>query len=112
MAVPFECDLCHYRNLRKRDPDLSDHQDVYLLTAIRRANLDACWARAAKTVKDNLSRHVRDYNDAVKVFGLRGENFLPQMGWPVLEDRVGMSLAVQALHVAQGGQGSTIQPSN
>jgi hypothetical protein len=111
MAVPFECDLCHYWNLKKRDPDLNFAQDVYLLTAIRRANLDACWARAAKTVKDNLSRHVRDYNDAVNVFGFRGENFLPRMGWPVLEDRVGMALAVQALHVSRrpGKYDTTIQ---
>jgi hypothetical protein len=105
MAVPFECDLCHFRNLKKKDPNLSDFQDIYLLTAIRRANLDACWARATKTVKDNLSRHVRDYNDAVTVFGFRGENFLPQMGWPVLEDRVGIC-------TSPGDLASTIPPSS
>jgi hypothetical protein len=100
MAVPFECDLCHYQNLRKRDPVPTDPRDVYLLIAIHRANLDAFWARAANTVKDNFSRHARDYEDTVKAFGLPGEDFLPQMGWSVLEDRVGMALAVQALHVS------------
>jgi hypothetical protein len=66
MAVPFECDLCHYRNLRKRDPVLTDPRDVYLLTAIRRANLDAFWARAANTVKDNFSWYAQDYKDTGK----------------------------------------------
>jgi len=100
MAVPFECDLCHYRNLRKRDPDLSDHRDVYLLTCIRRAVLDACWARRPKTVSSNLARHIRDY-DTVRTFGLRGEDCLPKLGWPVLQDRVGMALAVQAVHISR-----------
>jgi hypothetical protein len=76
MAIPFECDLCHYRNLRKQDPSLTDPQDVYLLTAIRRANLDAFWARASSTtVKNNFSQHARDYDDTIKAFGLRGEDF-------------------------------------
>jgi hypothetical protein len=100
MAVPFECDLCHYRNLRKRDPDLTDHRDVYLLTCIRRAVLDACWARRPGTVSSNLARHIRDY-DTVRTFGLRGEDFLPKLGWPVLQDRVGMALAVQAVHISR-----------
>lgn len=111
MATPFKCDLCHYRNLRKRDPDLRDPQDVYLLTAIRRANLDAFWARALSTVKDNFSRHARDYVDTIQAFGLRGKDFLPQMGWPILEDRVGMAIAVQALHMSlrPGKHAETIQ---
>ena len=84
-----------------RDLVPTDPRDImYLLTAIHRANLDAFWTRAANTIKDNFSRHARDYEDTVKTFGLQGEDFLPQMGWPVLEDRVGMALAVQAMHVS------------
>jgi hypothetical protein len=82
---------------------------MYLLTAIHRANLDAFWTRAANTIKDNFSRHARDYEDTVKTFGLQGEDFLPQMGWPILEDTVGMALAVQALR--PGKHADTIQYS-
>jgi hypothetical protein len=97
MAVPFECDLCHYRNLQKRDPVPTDPRDVYLLIAICRVNLDAFWDRAANTVKDIFSQHAQNYEDTVKACGLPGEDFLPQMGWPVFEDRVGMALRLSRL---------------
>jgi hypothetical protein len=35
MGVPFECDLCHFRNVKKRDPILSDPEDGYTLLCIR-----------------------------------------------------------------------------
>lgn len=100
MSVPFECDLCHYRNIRKTDPRWDSPQDWNLLTAIRRANIDACWARASSTVKANLRRSVKDYNETRGAYGLRGEEFLPQLGCPHLEDRVGMVVAVQTLNAS------------
>ena len=50
MGVPFACDLCHFRNLNKRSPDLNDRKDVRTLWAICRASLDALWAREPSTV--------------------------------------------------------------
>ena len=100
MGIPFECDLCHYRNIRKRDPDLGNFRDTYFLMVIRRANLDACWARASSTVAANWSRCARDYYETVRDMGLSGEEFLPQLGWPLLEDRVGMRVAVQTLNAS------------
>ena len=44
LMIPFKCELCHYRNLKKMDP-VGDKEDVTLLRAIRRANLDAFWSR-------------------------------------------------------------------
>jgi hypothetical protein len=45
----FQCDLCHFRNIQKRDPD-SSLQDALMLRCIRRANLDSFWARETATV--------------------------------------------------------------
>ena len=44
LMIPFQCELCHYRNLIKMNL-VRDKEDVTLLRAIRRANLDAFWSR-------------------------------------------------------------------
>ena len=100
MGVPFECDLCHYRNIRKKDPDLGNSRDTFLLMVIRRANLDACWARATSTVLANWNRSAKDYYETVRDMGMSGDEFLPELGWPYLEDRVGMRVAVQTLNAS------------
>ncbi len=41
LVKPFQCDLCHFRNLFGRDPVINLGQDVRVLKFIRRANLDA-----------------------------------------------------------------------
>jgi|SaaInl85LU_5_DNA_1037374.scaffolds.fasta_scaffold15347_4 hypothetical protein len=63
LMTTFECDLCHFRNLNKRDPDYTSGKDRLTMTAIRRANLDAFWARESSTVKGNLDRVIADYRD-------------------------------------------------
>ena len=40
LLSPFQCDLCWFRNLLKRDPVEGKLQDTNLLAYIRRANLD------------------------------------------------------------------------
>lgn len=98
MGVPFECELCHFRNLRRRDPTPRNRKDEYLLMVMRRANLDACWGRATRTVIANWNRGVRDYVDTRSMTGLDGHEFLPRLGWPIVEDRVvGMGVAVNTL---------------
>ena len=47
--MPFQFDLCHFRNLKQRDPGHSD-LDIRSVVAIRRAYLDAFWARESETV--------------------------------------------------------------
>lgn len=76
-------------------------RDEYTLTCIRRANLDAMWARATSTVRANLSRIKLDYGIAVGVFAIADP--LPNLGWPRLEDRVGMGIAIMTLQ-------SSLQP--
>jgi hypothetical protein len=55
LVCPVQYDLCHFRNIKKRDPFSSDLRDLKLLCGIRRANLDAFWARRPGTVKSNLT---------------------------------------------------------
>jgi hypothetical protein len=38
---PFQCDLCHFRNIKGYNPGQDLVKDKDLLVAIRRANLDA-----------------------------------------------------------------------
>ena len=49
MGVPFECDLCSFRNVVGWDPDESNQKDEFTLTAIWRVLLDVMWAREPDT---------------------------------------------------------------
>ena len=95
MGVPFECDLCHFRNMNGRSPAYGDKKDYDTLMVIRRANLDACWARETRTVTSNLGRIRRDYLDATTMFNIG--NPLPYLPNPEMKDRVGMAPAIMVL---------------
>ena len=91
----FQCDLCHFRNLKDRDPLSNDCSDRNLLTAIRRANLDSFWGRASSTVSNNLSsmlNTVRTMRDTCGVMSHHTPHFPPQGPHP-LEDSFGMFAA-------------------
>jgi hypothetical protein len=53
LMCAFQCDLCHFRNIQKREQGKEDPSDAFLLKNIRRANLDAFWARKPSTVSHN-----------------------------------------------------------
>ena len=61
MGIPFECDLCSFRNVAQRNPMWKNKKDNYTLICIRRANLDAMWSREASTVETNVRRINLDY---------------------------------------------------
>ncbi len=44
MEVPFECDLCSFRNVVGRDSIITDARDEFTLITIRRVLLDVMWA--------------------------------------------------------------------
>lgn len=90
--VPFQCDLCHLRNLEKRDPVVTN---IFVMKTICRASLDAMWARESSTVVGNLWILQRMHQDARA--GLGFENPLPALGPFPLKDVVGMRAAVMAL---------------
>ena len=109
MGIPFECDLCHFWNMNKRDPVPGHPKDKYTLLCIRRANLDAMWSRETSTVSANLTRLRRDYTDAMEVLSLGDP--LPILGTNDLEDRVGMACACITLNASNrvGRHQRTIQ---
>ena len=88
--VPFQCDLCHFRNLTNRDPVLCKG-DARLIVTIRRANLDAFWAREPGTV--NSTRL-----DGMKIVRLEKElnlqSTFPSMGPFPVKDVLGMGIVV------------------
>ena len=92
--TPFECDLCIFRKLKKRNPLDDGHQDKLLLVHIRRMNLDALWSRARSTVAE----HKRRVNQTVKfcqTLGLSGP-FEHQGPYP-LRDHCGYEVALAML---------------
>ena len=109
LICPFQCDLCHFRNIQFRDPQVGKRQDKNLLVAIRRANIDAFWGRSESTVKNNKSNLRRLVNIANDSFGITSP--LPEMGPHELKDNWGMSLAVTLLgkSLDKGIYGPTVQ---
>eukprot|EP00980_Cylindrotheca_fusiformis_P023557 scaffold10595_cov116-Cylindrotheca_fusiformis.AAC.1 len=93
MMTPFQCDLCHFRNIQKRDPEEHPGDDK-LLRFIRQANLDAFWSRESSTVAANLSqaRRLEEMTDEFNVAA-----FIPEHGPFPLEDTFGMLMAVGVL---------------
>ena len=86
MGVPFECDLCSFRNVVGRDPVVTDGRDEFTLTAIRRVLLDVMWAREPDTVSSNWSRSRKDYNMTVDNLSLDYRAILPVLGNPRVGD--------------------------
>ena len=59
LMMAFQCDLCHFRNMKKRDPRQEHYPDESLLLNIRRANLDIMWSREPSTVAQNRNQYER-----------------------------------------------------
>ena len=96
LLVPFQCELCHFRNIQQRDPIKNYWKDECLLDFIVRANLDAFWSREASTVQANLRGAVRSWETKDK-FALRENSLFPVMGPHPLRDDFGMAVAVSVL---------------
>ena len=98
MGIPFECDLCHFRNISGRDPMQGNPGDDFALICICRANLDAMWSRETSTVTGNLNRMRPDYHDAIPFLPIKDP--LPTLGHDEIEDRVGMGVAIMTLNAS------------
>ena len=103
----FQCELCHYRNLKKMDP-VGDKEYVTLLRAIRRENLNAFWSREPGTISSTR-------RDSLKLSKIGLAVGLPSVlsvmdPFPV-EDSLGMGLAVCMLARSpeKGRHQSTLQ---
>ena len=59
LMVPFQCQLCHFINLKGRNPSVPSDEDHHLLSFIKCANLDAFWSRTSATVNENCKQVVK-----------------------------------------------------
>jgi hypothetical protein len=98
LVTPFQCDLCHFRNLMARDPVNDLAQDVRILKLIRRANLDALWSREPNTVRGTLMT-CRQGADIAASLGFKDKLFRPMGPFP-LEDTFGMAAAMVMLQAS------------
>jgi hypothetical protein len=97
MGVPFECNLCLFRNVCGREPELKNKCNQFTLTTIRRAQLDVMWAREPYTVATNWARAKVDYDMTMGHLSVLPEYLLPQLGLAEVWDRVGMAEALTSL---------------
>jgi hypothetical protein len=54
LMCPFQCDVCHFRNIQKQDYCATNVKDKLLVRCIWRASLETFWARESSTVRANL----------------------------------------------------------
>ena len=94
LMVPFQCDICHFRNITKRSPLPDKPQDNEVLEYIRRASLDAFWSRETSTVQNNL-RLIRRAENSNAELGL--PPLVPALGPHPVEDVCGMQAAIAVL---------------
>jgi hypothetical protein len=94
LMTPFQCELCHFRNIMGRDVLVDVHEDIELFEILRRANLDAFWDRASSTVSSNLRAGMRG-EKTTRRLGM--PSLTPPMGPFPLEDSLGMRIAVAVL---------------
>ena len=94
LCCPFQCDQCHFWNIRHRDPIRGHQPDELTLVCIRRANLDAFWARERSTVHYN-TRQLAKYLNSCALVGDPAP-LKPKGPWGE-GDHFGMKLAIALL---------------
>ena len=95
MGVPFECELCHFQNVARQDPDWNNPRDMRQLTFMRAANLDVICSRCPSTIALNRRRMWRDYSEADEDFDVH--ELIPPFGSEEVGNRVGMGIAIVTL---------------
>jgi hypothetical protein len=92
LMTRFQCDTCHFQNIRGRDILQGVGADKLLMMCVRRANLDALWSRESSTVENNRRQ--------VGMLLRKGEmldQLLAPSGPLPLMDAQGMSIACRFL---------------
>lgn len=95
LMLPFQCEWCWFINLKRQLPVPGAGSDEKLLEYIRRANLDAMWAKEPSTV-DGVLRQERKAARLRAELGLESPNYPERGPWPV-EDTVGMTTCLTIL---------------
>ena len=82
LMVPFQCDTCWFVNLRLKLPRANCLEDDSLLVHIRRANLDAMWAKEPGTVKSVMGQE-KKARELLDELGLEDPNYPGRDPWPI-----------------------------
>jgi hypothetical protein len=80
MGVPFECDLCSFRNVCGRQPVFGNHWDQFTLASICWVQLDVTWVSKPHTVATNWARAKADYEMLMRHLSILPEQLLPWLG--------------------------------
>ena len=98
LFVPFQCDICSFRNIKQRSPKKGSQADDRLLAYVCRATLDAFWSRAPGTVAGSVTgiRKMLRYSNDFKI----NPPFEPLGPWPV-QDTQGLTIAIAILRASQ-----------
>jgi hypothetical protein len=105
----FQCDECHFINMKGRPPKAGNLYDELVLVCVRRASLDTLWARERSTVYSNRLEGLR-YLEICKSMGLEEEAYPPRGPYPCV-DSWGMRVACAILmrSMDKGRNAPTIQ---
>jgi hypothetical protein len=108
LMCPFQCDTCHFVNIHHCMPNPLMAQDKLGLIAIRRANLDALWARERATVESNR-REAQIFVHEAATMGFVNP-YPPRGPWPI-DDVWGMKTAMVMLQrsLAPGKNANFVQ---
>ena len=98
MGIPFECDLCHSRNVAERDPISGNARENFTLLCIRQACLDAMWSQETIIASGNFQRLHRDYQVSGPVFSIRRP--VPVIGTDKAKDRACMGCTLMTLNAS------------
>ena len=90
LMCTFQCDDCSFFNLQGRYPNMGKEPDKLLMLCIRRATLDAFWARERTTVDKNW-REIKGLIETGEAMGL--EQPLPNRGPCPTQDDQGLNVA-------------------
>jgi hypothetical protein len=92
LCIPFQCELCWYRNIEKKEP--VPKRDNLYLTCIRQANLDAMLGKSPLTIKAHHRETLAVLENSARI--RKTPAYHPRGPFP-MADVVGMSLAVDLL---------------
>mgnify|MGYP007080209174 CR=1 FL=1 len=108
LMTPFQCEICHFRNICTRDPHPILKSDQLALVYMRRVNLDAFWKSSSSTVLHNCGQISRCLATGIRL-GI--SDMLPPLGPFPLEDSLGMKAAMAVLDKSldKGSYEKTVQ---
>ncbi len=108
LMVPFQCELCHFRNVYGREPESQNLKDKEFFIFARRASLDYFWSRELPIVRNNLKELMRMKRTEER-FGFGCTTLL--LGPFPVNDGLGMKAAIAILDrsLDKGSYGPNVQ---